>query len=233
MGSVLELVNLQTIDDELASARAQAADVDRRLEGDPELVAALDDLGQRDAALSSQRKDQHRLELDVQAADAKIGAEEKRLYGDTIKNPKELRSLQAEIDHLKANRGKIEDVLLPLLDAIEAGTVGRQEQGKVVAQGEARWLAQAQVLRGEAERLAGLVASLEGQRAAHIPSIPAPDLRLYESLRTRKGGAAIAKILASNCARCRVTLPDAVRRRALSSSAVVQCPNCERILTQG
>ncbi|MFN0096494.1 MAG: zinc ribbon domain-containing protein [Dehalococcoidia bacterium] len=233
MSAVLELVTLQSIDDDLAAARAQIADLTRRLEGDPELAEAKADLAGRDAAIAAQRKEQRRLEGEVEGFDAKIAQEEKRLYGGTVKNPKELQSLQHEVDLLKEHRGKVEDVLLPLLDLLETAAAERVAQAQRVTQLEARWHVQAAGMRDELAAREAAVATSETRRLAQVPKVSAPDYRLYEALRSRKGGAAVARLNGGSCAKCRIAVPEAIRRLAMTASTVIQCPNCERILTQG
>jgi predicted nucleic acid-binding Zn-ribbon protein len=233
VSAVLDLVTLQTIDDDLSGARAQASDVARRLEGDPELIEARATLAVQDEEIAALRREQRRLDGEVQAFDAKIAHEEGRLYGGTVRNPKELQSLQHEIGALKEQRGRIEDVLLPLLDQIEGAAAARTAQARTVTSLEARWVAQSEALREEAVRLDRVIASYEAKRAAHVPAIAPGDYRLYEGLRARKAGAAIARLSGSSCGKCRVALPEAVRRQAMMSLRPVQCPNCERILTQG
>lgn len=44
---------------------------------------------------------------------------------------------------------------------------------------------------------------------------------------------AVSRLSGGMCGGCRVSVPDSVRRKALSISDIAQCPNCERILAVG
>jgi len=44
---------------------------------------------------------------------------------------------------------------------------------------------------------------------------------------------AVAHIQGGMCAGCRVSIPEAIRRRAFAPDQLAQCPNCERILDVG
>ena len=45
-----------------------------------------------------------------------------------------------------------------------------------------------------------------------------------------RGNTVVARIAGGACSGCRISLPDAIRRRAMSPATLVQCPNCGRIL---
>ena len=56
----------------------------------------------------------------LQDLDAKIGPLEKKLYDGSVRNPKELTDLQKELDIFKANRGKLDDEGLQLIESLDA-----------------------------------------------------------------------------------------------------------------
>ena len=232
MSQVLELVSLQAIDSEAASLRASLGDVERRLEGDEELAAARTNLRAVQVALAGLRTSQRKLEASVQDLSARITKDEGRLYDGSIKSPKELGSLQHEVDSFQVTRAGVEEQLLELLGEVES-TEETERLGKTnVASLEARWEAQSGALRAEAERLKAAVVRVEASRGAQAALITPPHLRLYESLRNRRG-MAVARVTGALCAGCRVTIPDGMRRGILATHSLTQCPNCEPILTVG
>lgn len=233
MAVVLEILALQSLDDEAAALKAALADVDRRLQGDEELSEARRALALVEEQADALRQDQRRVEAEVEALSDRIAREEKRLYDGSIHNPKELSSLQHDVETQKASRVRFEDELIDVLDRAEAAARERQSALRLVQQREGRWQQQQQALRHESNRLHDAIARAEAKRELQKSRLNPRAVHLYEDLRRRKGGMAVARISANACTGCRVGLPDAVRRRALSASDVAQCPNCERILAIG
>jgi predicted nucleic acid-binding Zn-ribbon protein len=74
------------------------------------------------------------------------------------------------------------------------------------------------------------IADLEaGQKTLHS-RIPADTLALYEALRKRRQGRAIARIERNSCGGCRISLPVDTITNVRRGAGLVQCPSCERIL---
>lgn len=230
MSQVAELVALQEIDGEAAAARAALSDVENRLQGDEELDEARRQLIETDAERKAVLAQQRKLEDEVERLNSRIAPEEKRLYDGSVKNPKELTSIQHELELLKAARSQQEDALVEVLDKAETVERQRSELQSEVARLEARWSRIQEELRIEARRLGDAMARIEQKREAQKAKIPPRLLATYEDLKRRKGGTAVAKIQGNTCAGCRIGIPDAVRSRALAGVAIAQCPSCERIL---
>jgi predicted nucleic acid-binding Zn-ribbon protein len=233
MSQVLELLTLQSLDDELAGLHGALAEAERRLQGDPELLDARRVLSQEEADLDALRKQQRHVEYEVEAFNSRIARDEGRLYDGSIKNPKELSSLEHEVGLQKAARGKLEDELIELLEATESAEQAREAAFVLVRHLEERWERQQKELTQEAHRLQDAIVRADEKRRAQQDGIPPRALQLYEDLRRRKGGMAVARITGSSCSGCRVSIPDAVRRRVMSPIELAQCPNCERILALG
>ncbi len=233
MSTVLELLTLQGLDDEAAALRAALADVERRLAGDEELMNARRAFSEADGRVAEVRRRQRRLEDEIETLSDKIAREEKRLYDGSVKNPKELTSLQHEVESLKAHRSPLEDDLIAVLDELEREERQRKEAAKALAQLEALRESHLVELRREARRLNDAILKADARREIQKTKVPPRPLATYEDLRRRKGGMAVAKISAGSCTGCRVSVPDAIRRRAMSGTDLVQCPNCERILSMG
>ena len=124
--------------------------------------------------------------------------------------------------------------LVPVLDALPLS--GRPERVLAVPDpipatrdgrpGEA----ESAELRVEVRRLQEALLKIDARREGQKLQIAPRALSLYETIRQRKGGQAVARVRGSTCSACRVSIPDAVRRRILSSNDIAQCPNCDRIL---
>lgn len=230
MSQIADVTTLQAIDNESAALLTAREEVERRLAGSEELTAATTALETADEALAVLQREQRRLNGEVEDLTGKVTAEETRLYDGSVKNPKELGSIQHEVDLLKGRRAVFEDELLELLSKIETAETTQRESSAQAASLEASWAKEHRELKKEASRLATAIAAVEVRRTEQGALLPPQALSLYERVRARRGALAVAVIKGSTCSGCRISLPDAVRRHALSSTALVQCPNCERIL---
>jgi predicted nucleic acid-binding Zn-ribbon protein len=233
MTQVTDIRTLQEIDDEVSSVSDTLEEVERRLQGSEELNAAREVFTTADAELTEARRVQRRIEGEVEGLTARITPEEKRLYDGSVKNPKELGNIQHEVELLKESRGKLEDELLEVMTRLEAAESAHAAAQKALVRAEARWEAERSQLGEDRQRLARALASAEAKRMAQQAKILPRNLAVYEDVRRRRGGVAVAHIGGGNCSGCRVSIPEAVRRRAFAPDQVAQCPNCERILYVG
>src|SRR3990172_576153 len=107
MSRLSDLVRLQETDLALDTRRASLADADARL-GETEVIVALrvrvDELREIARTAEASQKD---VDLEADALRAKIAPAEQKLYSGSIKNPKELADLQADIDQLKRHLSSV------------------------------------------------------------------------------------------------------------------------------
>lgn len=233
MSQVSDLTTLQAYDSEASALKAALSDVELRLHGDSELDDARRVYHDLEARLADLRRDHRHVDAEVKDFTARIDPEERRLYDGSVKNPKELQSIQQEIEGLVAQRTKLEDALLEVMGRIEATERDLGNAKKRASDLETRWQHRQQELRLEANRLGEAISLADQRRERQKGLINPRTLATYEDLRRRKGGAAVARLQAGVCSGCRIQVPDAVRRKVFSPSLLAQCPSCERILTVG
>jgi predicted nucleic acid-binding Zn-ribbon protein len=229
----IELLALQEIDDEVASLTAAIEAIANKLKGDAALDDARRQLQYFDQQLKRLRSRQRRTEADIDELNTRIVPDQKRLYDGSIRSPKDLEALQKEVDFLVGNRSRLEDTLLEQLAELEEMETRRRTADERVAQLELAWETQQLELRQDSRKLEERLVTSTRRREGQVHRAQPRPLHLYEDLRRRKGGVAVAPIKGGACSGCRVQLPGAVKSRALDPDVIVQCPNCERILTLG
>src|SRR5262245_57559286 len=166
--------------------------------------------------LAAIRKEQRRIDGEVQGLTAKIQPEEKRLYDGSVRNPKELSSIQHEVELLKANRSRLEDQLLEVMSRLEMAEADHKTAQSELSRAEATRAGETESLDRDRVRLNGALASGEARRMGQQGKIPVRSLAIYEEVRRRHAGGAVARIVGGACGGCRVSIPEAVRRRAFS-----------------
>jgi predicted nucleic acid-binding Zn-ribbon protein len=233
MTSAADLFALQEIDLQRDARRAIIADIESRLGETDELVEAREGVEDASAAVERLQKRQREFDGQLQDLDAKIGPLEKKLYDGSVRNPKELTDLQKELDIFKANRSKLDEQGLQLIESLESASRALTESRQELADIEAEWKASQSKLAADKVKNEADYAALDGQRGVRIKGMDASALGLYESLRAKKQGRAVARVERGICQGCRLTLPSHLNQRIRSGDTLVQCPSCERILVAG
>ncbi len=233
MAQVTDIRTLQEIDDEAATYRAAFEDVERRLRGSDALDQARREFAAADADLADTRRAHRKIEGEVEGLTSRIVPEEKRLYDGSVRNPKELANIQHELELLKEQRARLEDQLLEVMQKLDLAEREHARAQKALVRQEALWEKEQGELKHESLRLGDLIARAEARREAQKQKLTPRNLQVYEEVRRRRGGVAVARVSGGMCGGCRVAIPEAVRRRAFTADQLAQCPNCERILYVG
>lgn len=233
MSLVFDILGLQEIDDRIAALRAAVASVNQRLAANQELDDARRALQVAESRIEQLQRRQRQLDLEVASLNARIEPEERRLFSGEVQSPRELMSIQQEVEGLRTRRTEFEDQLLETMGRLETMAPRREAAASRVANVEQHWEAQQRELRHELRRHEDDIAQEEQKRELQASRIPPRPLALYDDLRRRKGGVAVARLQGASCQGCRVSIPDALRRQVLLRDVLVQCPNCEKILAPG
>jgi len=230
MTSAADLYALQEIDLALERSLGRLAEIEAELGESGELVDARQDAEARRAAADQLRSRQADLEWSVDEVRSKSTEIEAKLYGGSVRNPKELQDLDADLRSLRTQTRTREDALLSLLVQLEEAETELKQAENGLAEVEALWSAHQQELLEEKGRIEPEVAQLQARRGAQTADIDRAALSLYELLGVRRAGQAVARVERGMCQGCRITLPMSVLQRARAGLGLVQCVSCERIL---
>ena len=230
MTTAADLHALQEIDLALDRGSARLAEIDETRGETEELLEARGVMEEQKQIVDSLRSRQAELETDVEDARGKASGVEKKLYSGSVRNPKELEDLQADATSLLGQTRKREDALLAVLVEVEEAEAQLKEAQAAHSQVESRWREQQQALEAERAGLEPEVAQLQEARANQTNGMDRAAMGLYQTLRERRAGQALAKVERGMCQGCRITLPISVMQKARSGQGLVQCVSCERIL---
>lgn len=230
MSEAYALLRLQEVDLELEEKAQALAAVEAQLGETEQLVQARQRVLSLREQIREKRSALHDAEWDVQDIENDIANLEKKLYGGSVRSPKELTSMQRELDLHKANRDKGEDRELALMEETEKleGRLAAEEA--VLAKIETTWREAQQRLTEERQTLNSRLVELREARQAQSAAIGADRLRMYEELRRTKRGRAVSSIERNTCQWCRVSLPMNIVQQARTSRELVFCSSCNRIL---
>ncbi|HLH23069.1 MAG TPA: C4-type zinc ribbon domain-containing protein [Chloroflexota bacterium] len=230
MRKVDALRALQEVDSALDQVRARleriAAQWGKRQAVDAAAAA-------RDAALAELRRrqaDQRDLELAIEQLNGKLKTNSDKLYGGRVHNPRELEDLSREVDQDRRQISEREDRLIEVFEQVEAAQAAADRAAAAYAQAEATFKREQEEMaaaRRELEAEGHRLTARRNQIAAQADPV---SLRLYESLRRSKGGLAVVPVQQRSCQGCRIALPSSEEQKARTSTELVTCSSCGRIL---
>ena len=230
MSLAQRLYTLQTTDITLAARRKRLTEAESALGESEELRQAR--AGAQDAEATAHKRQirQRDLEIEAQGLADRIQQNERRLYSGTVRNPKELQSMQDDLAQWQRMRSSLEDQLLDTMMVLEDAQTELGKRQEELAVIESDWQADQAGLTTERGELLQEMKQLEGQRQQLAAGLTRVNLALYERLRGRLGRA-VAQEKSGACEVCGVTLPTGLVRRIGSGDELSRCPNCERILS--
>jgi uncharacterized protein len=223
-----ELWDLQHLEQEIATEEQALIRAQEQLGDSPALKQARANLLQARASLEALAKEQRENEAAAADLSAKMGAANESLFSGRIHNPKELQSLQHEIEGLKARRNPLEERDLKLMEDIEATQTRVKNFEQALGEAEAQARVEQKDLRAQIEKGKQALTQLKEKRDAFLPPIAPADLALYTQVRQMKGWA-MARVEQGACNKCRMNLSSAEVQRTRGGQTV-QCSSCGRLL---
>jgi uncharacterized protein len=230
MTTAAELFDLQETDLALDRAVERLAQIEEGLKEPEELVegrAVVEEKAEAVKALKSRQKDQ---EWSVEEITTKAQDIEGRLYGGRVTNPKELADLDADLKSLKAEARRREDVLLGILVEMEEAEGELRQAQEEHDRVEGDWKASCSELLREKGEIDPEVERLRALREEQAAAVDRAAMGLYQLLRERRAGQAVARVERGMCQGCRITLPSSILQKARTGIGMVQCVSCERVL---
>jgi len=225
-----QLYELQELDLEIEAKREALARVESQIGESVALLEARAALEGELERLAELEKNQRLDEWEVEDSRSKTAVLEQKLYDGSVRNPKELMSLQEQVGHLKKESRGQEDKLLDIMTEVEATQERIAGKGKELEEVEENWRQEQSSLLREQSELMAVLASLEQRWEALAARIDAAGLELYQALRKKRQGRAVAKVEQGMCQGCRLVLSMSELQRARISQELVQCSSCQRIL---
>ncbi len=226
------LHELQQIDLHLEKTTQQLLDLERQLSGNQELEdakALLDSNRQRLAELQTKQKS---AEWSLEDLQAKLKPLQQRLYAGSVHNPKDLVNLQQQATQLKNQVREEEDKVLEIMDQVETLQKQASSGSAQANQLEKQWQAMRDQIMAEQVRLREVLQSTKEKRQEMAQTIDPDYLLVYETIRARRQGQAVAKIEQGRCQGCRIAVPVSELTQARAGE-LVQCSSCGRVLCLG
>ncbi len=225
------LYDLQQVDLQIASLNKALASLDdgstlckQIAAGEKQLAVLLNDLRSKELELKES-------ELNLQSVEARGADLRKRMYGGSISNPKELSSIEKEIEALDKNRSELDEQILTLYDAVEERQASVKKLESAILQAKTRLDRNMAEYNSKSEEQNGELATLFGERQKMTEAVT--DKRLlqrYESIKSRHKDTGLAVVEGGKCGACHIGLTTYMQMQVEDNDQVSTCESCGRIL---
>lgn len=179
-------------------------------------------------------REQRKADADVEQVKARRVRNQQRLDQGQVGSPKELQSLQHEIETLERRISDLEDAELEVMERLETAQAELDQLQASINEYDESLRALLQRCDAATADIDSEVGDAESERAQIVSGIPADLLRLYEKLRASHGGVGAAALVQRRCQGCRLELNAADLRdiAAAPEDEVLRCEECQRILVR-
>lgn len=224
------LFELQSVDLQLAKAQKARASLDdgsaqRRIVED-----ARKAVQESDRLLHEATAEMHDKDLNLKAVESKQKAFKDKLYGGTVTNPKELDSMEKEIEMLGRQKGKLEERILELYDIVEERKSALAAAQAVLKQHEDELARILEKRAREEESLTAQIQELTAIRQTKVSAVDPILLKRYEALSPRSAGVVVSKVVDGNCSACHTQVMGGIMRELRAGTDIQTCENCGRML---
>jgi len=223
-----QLYKLQQLDIELQQKQQLADEITHQLNENSALAAAQSELALQKEHMEETKKKQQDTEWELEDLQQKIKGIDNKLYGGSIKNPKELVNLKHESENFKGKLSIKEDELLELMSQVEEMEARVTASTKEFEGLKLEWQQKQKTLTQTKTKTEAALASLNENRQELVQQIDSSALNLYEQIKSTRGQA-VAKVEQGRCQGCHITLPTNQWRKAKAGD-LVRCSSCNRIL---
>lgn len=218
------------IDTDIDKLHQRLNDIQKILEFNEDVLAVKHKIEQLESNLRNQNHSLKKISDEAQTIQTKISSSEKSLYDGSIKNPKELQSVNAEIDSLKKRLSTLDEEQFEFLILIETLEEKLEEQKKKLDDLEQNKSQQKTQFQSEMEEIQKEINRLNVEKKPILSQIHEEFLRIYTNLRKSKNKIAVSQIVDDACSMCGNSLPPMEVQRARGPIDDIFCPVCKRFL---
>ena len=233
-GRLLDLQADDTRLSQIAHRRRTLPEALALAELDERIQRTSDELVAAETIASDLQADLDRSEADVEQVRERSRRDQELLDSGSIGDPKQLQSLQHELQSLARRQSELEDIELEIMERVEGARAAVTHLAAEREQLRTERAALAATVDRLISELDAEQAGVQADRADVATRIPGDLLALYEKIRGDHGGVGAAHLHRGSCQGCRLELPpnELERLRAAAPDEIVRCEECRRILVR-
>ena len=230
MSELQRLFELQELDLQIDELTETLADLEAQLADDSVVAEAKRRLAVVEHHAEQIAAQRRAIDRAIEDFQTRLARTQERMYSGAIKSVKEMEAAEEERANTERDIAENEDNLLEVMvkaDEVD-DTLARGRE--VVKRLEEQRSVTVAALTAKVEETRASLDDLTPRRDSTWDAISAPVLHRYESLRSSRGGTAIARVERGMCSGCRMTLSTSEQQRIRSASDPMMCSSCHRIL---
>ena len=229
--SLEDLLDLQSADfeiDRLLNERQSLDELDDFRLADERLSALQTDHDAASTTLRGTSLELDRLSGELELAEAKLDAEQNRLYAGGL-SARDATFLRQEVQMLERRNSDMEDEVLEFMERRDTQQVEVERIDGLLSDVGAERDRLESVIAEAWKGIDGRIARKEVRKADIAPLVDPALMELYEELRPLKDGVAVGRLAESVCGGCHLRLSAAEQLEAAKSEPP-RCLHCRRIL---
>jgi len=223
------LIELQEIDTDIGKINIQKRDLPCRLSELDEAFAAFKNAVQKEFARLEEINKRHKEMEDK----LKKGVENLRKTKDRlleVKTNKEYNAVLKEIEGLEKKNSDLEELIIGLLDEIDAGRAIWKEKERGLAEEQGRYEAKRAAMQQELDSIATKLWSRQEKGETLRKRIPEALLKKYETIKGINHGLAVVSAWKEVCNGCHMNIPPQMYNELFTSDELFLCPQCNRMI---
>jgi len=224
-----QLINLHEIDKEIHELTQELNKLPEELKELEQEMAALEaeragDLQELDSLQAQLR------EMEAEVADLEEGIKASRQRLMDIGKELELKAMLKEIAFREDQRDQKETRMLEILEQAEALRQALADKDQTLRNLKKEYDRRSTVVSGQAKELEQQRVVLTEKRESLRTGLPAPLLKRYEFILSRRNGSAISEVRDGVCLACHMNILPQQYNDLQKGEEIIQCPHCQRIL---
>jgi hypothetical protein len=223
------VIQLQSLDQKIAALEKEVAALPKHIATIEKALESHNRKLEADrAALAANQKDRRRLEGEIQVHEQKISKLKEQMLG--AKTNEQYKAFQHEIEYIQKEIRKAEDRILELMTEsepldvnVKKAEVALKQETVIVEEEKAR-------ARKRTAEDQGFLNQHRTHRVEIVSQLPKATVAVYDRIRLKLGGIAIAEVLNSRCQACQITLRPQYLQDLRKDTELMRCEQCGRFL---
>jgi len=228
MGTTRKLYQLQTLELDIESKEQTLAKCLSELGESRALYEAKNRVLANQRWVEELKKKQHDIEWEIEDITSKLSSAQEALYSGRITQPKELSSLQHEVENFKNKRNSLEEKALEIMEQVETASNEHMILNQKLKEVRIHWQQEQQRLKDAIKDLEIALSDLKNAWQQFLTGIADETVDVYRKLR-QKRGRAVARVEQGICRGCGISLSTAELQR-VKGDRIIMCNSCGRIL---